>query len=65
MFTGGHVNKEEFSIIPKLDRPGRDVCTVVLSADDAYAPYAGITLLSFLQSVSSERLYDITIFYYF
>jgi len=55
------MNQEDFEIIPKLSRPDSEVCTVVLSTDNTYAPYAGITLLSFLESVSPERLYDITI----
>ena len=55
------MTKQELEIIPKLEGGGRPVCTVVFSADDAYAAPVSIAIVSMLQNSSAGVFCDIVI----
>jgi hypothetical protein len=45
---------DDFEAIPKLEKAGREVRTVVFSADENYAAAAGVAITALLQTFSPD-----------
>jgi lipopolysaccharide biosynthesis glycosyltransferase/glycosyltransferase involved in cell wall biosynthesis len=55
------MNIDAFEIIPRLERPGLPIRTIVLATDENFVPPAGIMLSSLLEVVSRDVFYDIVV----
>jgi lipopolysaccharide biosynthesis glycosyltransferase/glycosyltransferase involved in cell wall biosynthesis len=55
------MTKEDFEIIPKLERGRLPVLPIVLSADDHYAAPCGVVIASLLKNASPGFFYDVVV----
>jgi len=55
------MNVDFFQKVKPIEKSDKRALTIVLSTDDNYAPYAGVTICSLLENASKAYFYDIVI----